>query len=87
MVNVAGVILLIALLTLPAASAKNCVRHLSTMMFLGALFSMLEISLGLFAGYTWNMPVGPSAVIAAVFFYVVILLKNRIFRSGGNKNA
>lgn len=82
MVNVAGVILLIALLSLPAATAKCYVRHLSTMMFAGAVIAMSEIILGLFAGYTWDLPVGPASVIAAVLFYVIALLKNRLFSSG-----
>lgn len=82
MVNVAGVILLIALLSLPAATAKCYVRHLSTMMFAGAVIAMAEIIIGLFAGYTWDLPVGPASVIAAVAFYVIALLKNRFFSSG-----
>ena len=82
MVNVAGVILLIALLSLPAATAKCYVRHLSTMMFAGAVIAMAEIIIGLFAGYTWDLPVGPASVIAAVLFYVIALLKNRLFSSG-----
>ncbi len=77
MVNVAGVILLIALLSLPVATAKCFVRHLSSMMILGAFLSMTEIFLGLFAGFTWNLPAGPSAVIVAVLFYIAGLLKSK----------
>lgn len=77
MVNVAGVILLIALLSLPAATAKCFVRHLSSMMIFGAILSMTEITIGLFAGFTWNLPAGPSAVIVAVIFYIAGLLKSR----------
>lgn len=86
MVNVAGVILLIALLSLPAAAAKCYVSHLSTMMILGSVLSMSEITLGLFAGYTWDLPVGPAAVIAAVVFYIAGLLKKRVVRLWSRKN-
>ena len=86
MVNVAGVILLIALLSLPAATAKCYVRHLSSMMLVGVLMSMSEITLGLFVGYTWDLPVGPAAVLCAVLLYVIALLKNRFLPSGNSKN-
>lgn len=86
MVNVAGVILLIALLTLPAATAKSFVRHLSMMMILAAIISMSEITLGLFAGYTWDLPIGPGAVIVAVLFYIVSLLLRKLFCKRAVKN-
>lgn len=86
MVNVAGVILLIALLSLPAATAKCYVRHLSSMMLVGVLISMSEITLGLFVGYIWDFPVGPAAVLCAVLLYVIALLKNRFLPSGNSKN-
>lgn len=86
MVNTAGVILLIALLTLPAATAKCYVRHLSTMMLAGTILAMAEITLGLFAGYSFNLPVGPASVIAAVIFYIAALLKNRLFHRRSQKN-
>ena len=85
MVNVAGVILLIALLSLPAATAKCFVRHLSSMMIFGAILSMTEITIGLFAGFTWNLPAGPSAVIVAVIFYIAGLLKSRYISGAAKK--
>ena len=85
MVNVAGVILLIALLSLPAATAKCFVRHLSSMMIFGAILSMTEITIGLFAGFTWNLPAGPAAVIVAVIFYIAGLLKSRYISGAAKK--
>ncbi len=87
MVNVAGIILLIALLSLPAATAKCFVRHLTSMMVLASLLSMAEIGLGLFAGYIWDMPIGPLAVILAVILYVASLLKKHISNFLRRKNV
>jgi zinc transport system permease protein len=86
MVNTAGVILLIALLTLPAATAKCYARHLSTMMISGTVLAMAEITIGLFAGYSFNLPVGPASVITAVIFYITALLANKLFRHRSKKN-
>ena len=66
MVNIAGVILLIALLSLPAATAGNFVRSLASMMTVSVLLAMFEITLGLYASFRWDLPAGPLTVIIAV---------------------
>lgn len=84
MVNIAGIILLIALLSLPAATAKCFVRHLSTMMVMAVIFSMLELTLGLYVSFSYDLPAGPSSVIIAVIFYIIALLKVKLI---GRKNV
>ena len=78
MVNIAGVILLIALLSLPAATAGNFVRSLASMMTVSVLLAMFEITLGLYASFRWDLPAGPLTVIIAVIFYIVAVLRKKI---------
>lgn len=71
MVYVVGIILLIALLSLPAATAGCFARRLSTMMLLAVLFCWLFVGTGLVASYAWKMPSGPVIVLFAISVYLL----------------
>jgi zinc transport system permease protein len=64
-----GIVMVIAMLTLPAGAASATARSLSGMMLLSCLFSGLFSLAGLFLGWTFDAPVGAVTVIiaAAVF--------------------
>jgi zinc transport system permease protein len=64
-----GIVMVIAMLTLPAGAASASARSLSGMMLLSCLFSGLFSLAGLFLGWTFDAPVGAVTVIiaAAVF--------------------
>ena len=87
MVNIAGIILLIALLSLPAATAKCFVRNLSGMMVLAIVLSMTELTLGLYVSFSYDLPTGPLAVLFAVLFYIAGLLKVKFKKLRNRKNA
>lgn len=87
MVNIAGIILLIALLSLPAATAKCFVRSLSAMMTAAVFLSMIDIILGLYISFSYDLPTGPLAVLTAVIFYMIGLLKTKFLKSGSGKNV
>ena len=71
MVYVVGIILLIALLSLPAAAAGCFARRLRTMMMLAVLFCWLFVGSGLVASYAWKMPSGPVIVLFAISVYLL----------------
>ncbi|MBR2642539.1 MAG: metal ABC transporter permease [Lentisphaeria bacterium] len=71
MVYVVGIILLIALLSLPAAAAGCFARRLRTMMMLAVLFCWLFVGSGLVASYAWEMPSGPVIVLFAISVYLL----------------
>ena len=71
MVYVVGIILLIALLSLPAAVAGCFARRLRTMMMLAVLFCWLFVGSGLVASYAWKMPSGPVIVLFAISVYLL----------------
>ena len=71
MVYVVGIILLIALLSLPAAAAGCFARRLRSMMVLAVLFCWLFVGSGLMASYAWKMPSGPVIVLIAISVYLV----------------
>jgi zinc transport system permease protein len=60
-----GIVMVIAMLTLPAGTAGYFARSLAGMMFLSCLFSALFSAGGLILGWTFDLPVGAMVVILA----------------------
>lgn len=87
MVNIAGIILLIALLSLPAATAKCFVRSLASMMTVAILLAMMELTLGLYVSFSCNLPTGPLAVLIAVIFYIIARVKVKLSKFRNRKNV
>ena len=73
MVNVVGIIMVIALLTLPAATAGRFTNRLWSMMILATILSMIFSVSGLILSYKLNLPSGPVIVMIAGFVYVISL--------------
>ena len=77
MVNLIGIILVIALLTLPAAAAGTIVRRWGTMMAAAAVLCMIFTGGGLAGSYLWNLPPGPVIVLFAALVYVAAVAGKR----------
>ncbi len=73
LLNVVGIILVIALLTLPAATAGCFTRHLWSMMVLGAVLSWLFVTGGLLSSFYYRLPSGPAIVVFAGTVYLAAL--------------
>lgn len=73
LINVVGIILVIALLTLPAATAGCFTRHLWSMMVLSALLNCFFVVVGLLASFRFNLPSGPAIVVLAAAVYLLAL--------------
>ena len=80
MVYVVGIILVIALLTLPAATAGCFARRLWSMMVLAVVFCWLFVGSGLIGSYYWKLPSGPVIVVIAALVYVAALAATAIRR-------
>ena len=69
-----GVLLITALLIIPAASARYLARTPEAMA-LGAMgFGLLSVSLGLAASLQWDTPAGPTIVVAASLLFLLVSL-------------
>lgn len=70
LIKVVGIILVIALLTIPPSSAKLFTNKLKNMMILSGFFGIFYTLMGLYISYTINIPSGASIIIlgASVFF-------------------
>lgn len=69
-----GVVLVIALLVTPAATAFLLVKRLPTMLVLASLFGAVSSFAGMYVSFMTNLPSGPVIAIMAAFFFVLALL-------------
>ncbi|MFA7060779.1 MAG: metal ABC transporter permease [Pedobacter sp.] len=74
LIQVVGLILVIALLTLPAAIAAQYLRRLAPIMILATILGMLFTSGGLALSYTPDLPAGATIILVAGTTYLVSLL-------------
>lgn len=71
LVSVVGVILVVALLTIPAAMASHWVRSLAMGMVVATGITMVLVTGGLAIGYEADWPAGPSIILLAGLVYLV----------------
>jgi len=71
LIQVVGIILVIALLTLPAATARYYVRSLGQMMILASLLGAVFTTSGLIVSYQPNLPAGATIIVIAGLAYLL----------------
>lgn len=72
--KIVGVVLITALLIVPAAAARRFASTPEKMAVLAALFGIGAVVLGLYGSLRFDTPSGPSIVVAALVLFVVTLL-------------
>ncbi len=73
-----GVVMVMAMLVAPAATAALVVRRVPLIMLVGALFGVLAVVIGLYVSYHADVAAGPSIVVTSVlFFFMVFALSPR----------
>ncbi|MBM3482633.1 MAG: hypothetical protein FJX66_04970 [Alphaproteobacteria bacterium] len=68
--KIVGVVLVTALLVIPAASARRLAPTPEIMAVLAALFGVLAVAGGLGGSLAWDTPSGPSIVVAALALFI-----------------
>ncbi|MBC1373076.1 metal ABC transporter permease [Listeria booriae] len=69
-----GIILVVAMLITPAATAYLLTNRLSVMLFLAAGFGALSAVIGLYFSYMYNLASGASIVLAATVLFILVFL-------------
>ena len=69
--QVVGIVLVLVLLVIPAATAAQFAKRISQVMLWGAIFCLLTCTGGLVASYEADWPVGATIVELAVAVYLV----------------
>jgi zinc transport system permease protein len=76
-IKVVGLILVIALLTIPVYIAEKLASSLFRMMFLSGLFASCFTLMGLFLSYNYNLSSGASIIIVSALSLGLFLLLYR----------
>lgn len=79
LINLVGIMLVIALLTLPSASAACFASHLRTNMILSTVFNAILISAGLLLSSIWELPSGPMIVVLSGLVYTGSMIVKKYF--------
>lgn len=72
--KIVGVLLITALLIIPAATARQLARGPEQMAVFAAILGAIAVVAGLFGSLEWDTPSGPSIVVAAAGLFVLVLL-------------
>ena len=88
--KIVGVLLITALLIIPAATARWFARTPEQMAIISALIGVVSVVLGLYGSLQFDSASGPSIVVAGLLLFVVSLfashLKNEVFSRTRRKN-
>ncbi len=68
-IKAVGVLLIVSLLVMPAATSRKWVRSPEAMAILASILGMIAVIAGLTMSYYLDTPAGPSIVMAAGFMY------------------
>ncbi|MCK9322887.1 MAG: metal ABC transporter permease [Candidatus Methanomethylophilaceae archaeon] len=85
--NVVGIIMILALMTIPTAIANLYTASLKEMMILGTIFSILFAVLGLFLALAFNSPPGATVVLIIGLVFVVSLSVKHTYGKIMNKRC
>lgn len=77
MMKVVGMLLVTALLIIPAATARRFAGNPEVMAIMASLIGCLAVGLGLFGSFQYDTPSGPSIVVAACLLFMISLVVPR----------
>jgi zinc transport system permease protein len=86
-VKIIGVALMTALLVIPAGAARGLSRGPVVMLALSAAMGCISVALGLFSSLKFDLPAGPSIVVASVVLFTLSQIASVIYvnRAGAMK--
>jgi zinc transport system permease protein len=79
-IKLVGIILVTALLVIPAATAHNLSRNLASMFFISVLINLLAITAGLIFSALLNIPSGPTIILSLAALFLLSSILHLIFR-------
>ena len=80
MMRVVGLIMVIALLTMPAAISGQFARDMRRMMMLASILGILFTTVGLWLSYAWNLTSGATIILVSGAAYLLSLAVKSLVR-------
>jgi zinc transport system permease protein len=79
-IKVVGIILLTAMLIIPATNAKMIASKFSQMIPLAIVHNLVSVVLGMYMSYVFNAPAGATIVITSGIIFLLVLIILKLFR-------
>ncbi|ASP38044.1 hypothetical protein CHH28_04820 [Bacterioplanes sanyensis] len=76
--KVVGILLVSALLVIPAATARSVARTPPQMALAATGLGVVAVLAGMAASFYWDIPAGPGVVVAAAALFVISLLRRPV---------
>lgn len=73
-INIVGVLMIAAMLIIPATTARRFASGPEVMAALAILIGMGAVLSGLFISFQWDSPAGPSIIVAAFLIFIASLV-------------
>lgn len=80
LIRVAGIILIIALLTIPSAISSNYTHNIKKLMFLSIIVGIILTTSGLWLSYIFNVPSGATIILVSTAAFIISFALKRIKR-------
>lgn len=77
-IQAVGVVLVVALLITPAATASLLTQRLKLLIFLSSIFGLIAAFLGLYISYFWGAPPGATIVLVATVIFGLTLAGQKL---------
>ncbi len=77
-IRIIGIILLIAMLSIPPTIAGIFTYDMKKIMIISVILSLFFMLMGFYLAYAWNTPTGPTIVTFAGLVFVAVFLQNKI---------
>ena len=85
--KIVGVLLITALLIIPAATARRFATGPEQMAIVAAVVGIASVIAGLFGSLSWDTPSGPSIVVAGLVLFLISLSPLAGFLPGANRST
>lgn len=79
--KIVGILLITAMLIIPAATARQFARTPAHMVLLASALGLVAVVLGLAMSLNWDTPTGPSMIIVASALFILSLFKEALIKS------
>ena len=79
LMKLVGIVLLIAMLAIPASISGEFTHDMSKMMVSSSLLSLVFIISGLYLSTLWDLPPGPATVILAGAVFIGVMVSKKIY--------
>ena len=73
-IKIVGVLLITAMLIIPAAAARRFALGPEQMAVIAMLIGALSVIAGLFGSWEWDTPTGPSIVVASLLVFIIAMM-------------